>query len=82
MKATKRDPDLEKWCEALAGAGVQPDAPPGWLTPVQLAEKLGKNRFTIESSLRELLKQGKAERRKFRTKTAQRTIALWHYRLK
>jgi hypothetical protein len=79
---SKPDPDLAKWCEALAAPIVVDVVPPGWLTLRQLAQKLKKAENTTGSLLRRAVAEGRAERQSFRIVNGQVTRPTPHYRLR
>lgn len=76
------DPDLAKWCEALAFPTPLDTVPPGWLTVQQLADKLGVPRRTIGERISNAVREGRAERQMFRISTGAVTRPIPHYRLK
>jgi hypothetical protein len=76
------DPDLAKWCAALAAPAVTDVIPPGWFTTKQLADKLGKPRPTMGRLLAEAVAAGRCEVQKFRLTTGAVTRPVPHYRLK
>jgi hypothetical protein len=81
-KLTTPDPDLAKWCAALATSAALDAVPPGWLTARQLAAKLGKSRNTMGSLLASAVREGRAERKDFRIVNGQVTRPVPHYRLR
>ena len=76
------DPDLAKWCAALASPAVQDAVPPGWFTTKQLATKLNKPLPTMGRLLAEAVAAGRCEVQKFRLTTGAVTRPVPHYRLK
>jgi hypothetical protein len=81
MKA-KPDPDLAKWCAALASPVIEDTVPPGWMTARELAKKLGKADSTMNHLLVRAVAEGRAERQSFRIVSGQVTRPVPHYRLK
>lgn len=76
------DPELAKWCAALASPLVADKVPEGWHTARELAEKLGKANCTITCLLSRAVRKGTAERKMFRICSGQVTRPIPHYRLK
>jgi hypothetical protein len=76
------DPDLAKWCAALASPIVQDEVPPGWMTARELATKLKKADSTIGTLLTRAVVEGRAEKQSFRITSGQVTRPVPHYRLK
>jgi hypothetical protein len=74
------DPDLAKWCAALASPAVTDVIPPGWFTTKQLADKLGRPRPTMGRLLAEAVAAGRCEVQKFRMTTGSVTRPVPHYR--
>jgi predicted ArsR family transcriptional regulator len=82
MKPTKPDPDLAKWCAALAFQDVCDVVPPGWKTAVEIAKMLGLHSSTAQRHIRAALAEGRFECQKFRVKVGQRSsYPVPHYRL-
>lgn len=76
------DTDLAAWCAALATQGQPDTVPAGWLTAVQLAAKLGKNRDSLSRSLSQSVREGRVEMKRFRVVNGQRGLyPTPHYRL-
>ena len=73
--------DLAKWCEVLSTRATE-TVPEGWLTCIQLAEKLGKSRITVGILLGKAVREGRAEVKKFVITTGSVTRPVPHYRLK
>jgi hypothetical protein len=76
------DPDLARWCEALASPIVPDKVPPGWLTLKQISQKLNKAARTTSALLSRAVSEGRAERQDFRITSGQVTRPVPHYRLK
>jgi hypothetical protein len=76
------DPDLAKWCEALASPIVTDTVPPGWFTSRQLAKKLGKSESRMGHVLCSAVVAGRAEKQSFRITSGQVTRPVPHYRLR
>jgi len=77
------DPDLAKWCAVLAESAAPVDAvPPGWFICRDLAKKTNAAVGTLQTKLKRLVTQGKAERRKFRIVCGKVTRPVPHYRLR
>jgi response regulator of citrate/malate metabolism len=81
MKA-KPDPDLAKWCAALAAPIIEDEVPPGWMTARELAKKLGKADSTMGKLLNRAVVEGRAAKQSFRITSGQVTRPVPHYRLK
>jgi hypothetical protein len=87
MKSSKKltttpDPDLAKWCAALAAPAIPDEVPPGWMTVQQLSIRLGVARRTVGERLSNAVREGRAERQNFRISTGAVTRPIPHYRLK
>jgi len=80
--STTKDPDLAKWCAALAAPIVADEVPPGWVTARDLMGKLGKAESTIGKLLHRAVRDGRAERQDFRVAINGATRPIPHYRLK
>jgi hypothetical protein len=78
----KTDPDLARWCEALASPMAADKVPPGWITARDLAAKLNKGPSTIGHLLVRAVREGRAEKQSFRITSGQVTRPIPHYRLK
>jgi hypothetical protein len=76
------DPDLAKWCAALAAPSITDEVPPGWLTARELAKKIGKADSTMGKLLNRAVVEGRAERQNFRVVVGAFTRPVPHYRLK
>jgi hypothetical protein len=74
------DPDLAKWCAALAAPAVTDVVPPGWFTTRQLAEKLNKALPTMGRLLAEAVAAGRCEVQHFRATTGSVTRPVPHYK--
>jgi len=81
MKA-KPDPDLAKWCAALAAPISEDEVPQGWLTARALAKKIGRAEKTTGNLLRAAVADGRAERQSFRIITGAGVRPVPHYRLR
>jgi predicted transcriptional regulator len=81
-RATKPDPSLAAWCAALAESSVAAEAvPAGWFTVADLADEMKRDRSTISQRMRDMVKRGKAESRRFRIMTGRGVYPVPHYRL-
>jgi hypothetical protein len=80
--STTKDPDLAKWCAALATPTITDTVPAGWHTTREIAASLGKGGSTIGSLLCRAVREGRAERQDFRITSGQVTRPVPHYRLK
>jgi len=80
--STTKDPDLAKWCQALAAPIVADEVPPGWVTARDLMHKLGRAESTIGKLLHRAVRDGRAERQDFRVAINGATRPIPHYRLK
>jgi hypothetical protein len=78
---TSQDPDLAKWCAALASPIITDIVPPGWHTAREIASRLGQGGSTIGALLCRAVREGRAERQMFRVTTGQVTRPVPHYRL-
>ena len=76
----KPDPDLAKWCAALATQAVTNVVPPGWFTTRQLAEKLNTPLPTMGRLLSESVAAGRCEVQRFRVTTGSVTRPVQHYK--
>ncbi len=76
------DPDLAKWCAALAAPAVTDVIPPGWFTTKQLADKLNKTRPTMARLLGAAVEDGRCDMQKFRVSVGSFARLTPHYRLK
>lgn len=81
-KLTASDPDLAKWCAALAAPAATDEVPPGWHTARELAAKLGKALPTMGALLGRAVREGRADKKEFRITTGQVTRPVPHYKLK
>jgi hypothetical protein len=81
-KQVGSDPDLAKWCAALASPIIEDAVPPGWHTLAAIALELGKAESTVGSQLRRAVRDGRAEMQRFRIATARGAYPVPHYRLK
>lgn len=80
--ARSPDPDLAKWCAALAPPAVTDEVPPGWLTTKQLAKKLRKAESTVGTLICRAVAEGRCEKQLFRVTIGQHTRPVPHYKLK
>lgn len=81
-KLTAEQIEASAWAAALACPQTPDIVPPGYHTANDLADKLGKNRNSINRQLGELVKAGRAEVKKFRVMNGQRGLyPTPHYRL-
>jgi hypothetical protein len=81
--ATKPDPCLAAWCAALAEPSIAAEqVPAGWFTIGQLADETGREYSTIGGRMRDMVRRGKAETRRFRVMTRRGVYPVPHYRLK
>jgi hypothetical protein len=78
---SKPDPDLAKWCAALASPVALDTVPPNWHTARELATKLGKAGSTIGTLLARAVREGRAERKDYRVTSGQVTRPVPHYHL-
>ena len=79
---SKPDPDLARWCAALASEIVTDEVPPGWLTATDLSAKLGKPTSTMGKLLLAAVRAGKCEVKKFRISCGAFVRPVPHYKLK
>jgi len=80
--STTKDPDLAKWCAALASPKVGDTVPPGWHTTRELCAMLGKSDTRVREMLQQAVANGKCERREFRVPAANTVRGVPHYKLK
>jgi AraC-like DNA-binding protein len=76
------DPDLARWCAALATQAATDEVPPGWLRMSELATMLGKSESHMAKLIRRAADDGRCETAMYRVQCGQRVLALRHYRLK
>ena len=82
-KATAPDPDMARWCEALAaGTAVAEAVPAGWFTCKQLSKARGRSECSTSTSLMRMVEAGLAERKMFTIRLNTQTRPVPHYRLK
>lgn len=81
-KRTKPDPDLARWCAALASPLVTDEVPPGWLRMDEVAKLLGKSESHTFKMLSKAAAEGRCETASFRVQRGQRVLPLRHYKLK
>jgi AraC-like DNA-binding protein len=76
------DPDLARWCAALATQAATDEVPAGWLKMSEIATLLGKSESHMAKLIRKAADDGRCETAMFRVVCGQRVMALRHYRLK
>ncbi len=83
MKKPKADKQLLQWCEALSQP-VTPveEVPEGWYTIKQLAKARGRSECNTSEQVRRMVEMGKAEKRNFTIRLAERVRPVPHYKLK
>jgi predicted transcriptional regulator len=82
-KIVTPDPDLARWCEALAaGTVVAEVVPPGWFTCKELSKARGRSECSTSTSLARMVESGMAEKRSFTIKLNTQTRPVPHYKLK
>jgi len=70
------------WKAALSAPTIEADeVPDDWKTALQLAEITGRERSTITNRMSLLVRQGKAEMKRFRVMTGRGVYPTPHYRL-
>lgn len=80
---TAPDPDLARWCKALAASTVVvEEVPQGWFTCKELSKARGRSECSTSTSLMRMVKSGMAERKMFTIKLVSQTRPVPHYRLK
>jgi len=78
----KADPDLAKWCAALAAPEAPDVVPPGWKTSSEIAAILGRSPCTALRYVSAAVAAGKCQAKKFRIQAGQRGVyPVPHYRL-
>ena len=83
MKTKPTDPELAAWCAALVPPPAVDAVPEGFVTAVQLAEKLGRARASVGRWLTDAVAAGAVEMRKFRVAAGSRGVyPTPHYRIK
>jgi hypothetical protein len=80
-KPKQSDPDLAKWCVALASPLVPDPVPPGWHTIKQLSKQLGTPRSSLSRQLNDAVAAGRCEVASFRVVVGSFVRATPHYRL-
>lgn len=80
-KPTAEDLAAAAWRAALVPNEVD-EVPPGWITALDLAAKLGKSRDTVGNQLTCAVQAGRAEMKRFRIMTGRGAYPTPHYRLK
>lgn len=79
----KEDADLAQWCKALAESSAPLDViPAGWFSVRELAKKLKCAVPTLQSKIKQLHLEGKAECQTFRIQLQKNRRHVPHYRLK
>ncbi len=82
-KITAEQLAASAWKAALAAPTIETEeVPEDWKTALQLAEITGRERSTINNRMSLLVRQGKAEMRRFRVMTGRGVYPTPHYRLK
>ena len=76
------DPDLAKWCAALAAPIIEDEVPPNWHTKRELSKRLGKSESRMGELLHAALAAGKCERKEFRINLNGRSRPVPHYKLR
>lgn len=70
------------WKAALVAPTIEAEeVPDGWKTAIQLAQMTGRERSTITNRMSLLVRQGKAEMKRFRVMTGRGVYPTPHYRL-
>jgi predicted transcriptional regulator len=78
-----QDKDLAAWCAALAEPTIATEqVPAGWFTVADLADEMKRDRSTVSQRMRDMVKRGKAEMRRFRIMTGRGVYPVPHYKLK
>jgi|Laugrefbdmm110sn_1035136.scaffolds.fasta_scaffold03781_3 hypothetical protein len=82
ITAEQIEASLEAFCREMVKPTVTPDViPPGWFTVSDLAHKSGKAPFTVSQRIRNMVKNGEAERKDFAIQLEQVVRKTPHYRL-
>ena len=81
-KRTQPDPDLARWCAALATQAATDEVPAGWLKMSEIATLLGKSESHTAKLIRRSAEQGRCETASFRVQCGQKVMALRHYKLR
>lgn len=82
-KITAEQLAASAWKAALSAPTIEADeVPDDWKTALQLAEITGRERSTITNRMGLLVRQGKAEMKRFRVMTGRGVYPTPHYRLK
>ena len=81
-KRTQPDPDLAKWCAALATSATADEVPPGWLRMDEVAKLLGKSESHTFKLLAAAAREGRCETASYRVQRGSRVLPHKHYRLK
>ncbi len=83
MKTIKADKQLAQWCEILSQPTTPvEEVPAGWYTVKQLAKARGRSECNTSELVRRMVELGKAEKRQFTIRLAERVRPTAHYRLK
>ena len=79
----KKTDDLAEWCAVLSTAAISAEpVPPGWMTILQLAQKLGKSRAHVSHQIQAAYKAGGLERKIFSIVTGDKVYPVPHYKVK
>lgn len=81
-KRIQADPDLARWCAALATSATADEVPPGWLRMDEIAKLLGKSESHTFKLLAAATREGRCETASFRVQRGSRVLPHKHYRLK
>lgn len=81
-RTTQPDPDLARWCAALATQATADEVPPGWLRLDEIAKLLGKSESHTFKLLAAATREGRCETASFRVQRGSRVLPHKHYRLK
>jgi hypothetical protein len=82
-KITAEDLTASAWAAALAAVmPLTEPVPEGWFTILQLSKKTKTAVPTLQTKMRHLVSEGKAERKNFRIKLLTNVRPVPHYRLK
>lgn len=76
------DPDLARWCAALASPAVTDEVPAGWLRMEEVAQMMGKSESHTTKLLARAAKENRCETKQFRVLCGQRALPVKHYKLK
>jgi hypothetical protein len=82
-KITAEDLTASAWAAALSDICPPADiVPHGWLTAKELARQTRTPVPTLQAKLKQLVEQGKAERKKFRIRLEKNVRPVPHYKLR